>query len=109
MIDDTELNSFSGKSPLNEVARCGMFTNAQGDVLIIHDKPVDSQIQWIEYDPVQKKLSLILENGLPQDLGLKFDEKTSGNLLNSRDVQISNIIDGKIQNTQTVGIVIQNY
>ena len=108
-MNNTELESFFPHKPLKETMKCGMFTNDKGEVLIIHDQQLISEIQWIEYDPKEQNLSLILENGCIQNMSIELDEKTCSNLSNGIDVKIAYINDRKIQDVLTVSIVVQDY
>lgn len=89
--------------------KCGMFTNADGQVLLVHDKPVSSDIQWVEYNTDEKKFTLIHEDGSTQDLGIDLNEKSCANLLSGMEVRLAYISNHKIQDVQTVSIVIQDY
>ena len=82
--------------------RCGMFTNAKGEVLIVHDQEIASPIQWIEYDEADDSFSLIHENGHIQPLGLKLDHKMKENLLHGSEVTLARLVDKKIKSSQTV-------
>ena len=82
--------------------RCGMFTNAKGEILIVHDKEIASPIQWIEYYEADDIFSLIHENGHIQPLGLKLDHKMKENLLHGSKVTLAHLVDNKIKFSQTV-------
>lgn len=108
-MDDTDLHSFGAHDPLNKIMKCGMFTNDQGDILIIHDQPIAQTVDWVEYRPSDQTFSLICENGSVQDLGIELDKKTKNNLSTGRGVKLAYIDGGTIQSVQTVHIIIQDY
>lgn len=89
--------------------RCGLFTNAKGEILIIHDQEIGSPVQWIEYHKKDNQMFLIHENGVSQDLGILIDPKMQGNLLHGMNVVLSYLKDKKIVSSQKVSLLIQDY
>jgi hypothetical protein len=94
---------------LNEEMRCGMFTNKEGQILIVHDKDLTSPIQWAEYDRADNKLSLIHEDGTVQELGLEIDTKMQRNLLQGKEVKITKKENKKIRSSMKAPIIIKDY
>lgn len=94
---------------LNAEMRCGILSNAKGEILIIHDKPIRSDIQWVEYNPDEKTFFLIHMDGTSQDLGLEFDQKMIENLKHGTEVALAQIADGKMQSSQKTTLIIQDY
>jgi hypothetical protein len=102
-------NGLAGFPALNTEMRCGIVTNGKGDILIVHDKEMRSDIQWIEYDEDTETLFLIHEDGLPQDLGIKLTPKLKSNLSHGVDVVLAQIRDKQIVHSQLVSILLQKY
>jgi hypothetical protein len=94
---------------LNEEMRCGMFTNKEGQLLIVHDKEIISPVQWAEFDTADNKLSLIHEDGSVQELGLEIDKKMQGNLLKGKELTLAKIENKKICSSMKAPIVIKDY
>jgi hypothetical protein len=94
---------------LNSEMRCGLFTNKEGSLLIVHDKKIRSPVEWVEYDHCDESLSLIHNDGSIQELGLKIDKKTHGNLLHGKEVTIARIEKKEIKSSIKVPIVNKEY
>lgn len=94
---------------LNQEMRCGIFTNPQGEILIIHDLALQSEIQWVEYDPNEQTFSIIHEDGRVQELGIPFNQKIKDNLSHGQEVTLAHMIDKKIQSSQKVIFVIREH
>lgn len=102
-----------GKNPyiLNELSsamRCAVFTNPHGGILIVHDRAIKGDIDYIEYDPEQKTFSLIFADGKMQPLGIEFNSTIKNNLLNGQQVVLSFLDNGEIQSSQTVAFLIRD-
>lgn len=103
LSDNPVLKSFS------EEMRCGIFTNAAGDVMIVHDKETKAPVDWLEYNAIDNKISLIYENGTMQDLGIEISSQMQANLSNGIEVTLTHLADEQVQSVQTVSLVIQEY
>ena len=94
--------------PLNQKMSCGVFSNAKGNILIIHNQDLHSPVEWIEFHVHENTFSLILENGRIQDLGLRIDDKMRNNILRSQEVALAKIENNEIHDTQKVTFIVQN-
>ena len=108
MADQDNIDSFILES-LNTQMRCGILSNAHGDVVILYDKEIKSDVQWIEYNTSEFSFSLVYEDGSLQDLGLKFDNKMQNNIQQAKEVTLIHIIDGKKHKEQKINLIIQTY
>ncbi|NCT41052.1 MAG: hypothetical protein GW778_05275 [Alphaproteobacteria bacterium] len=102
-------DGFVENIPLNNEMRCSIVSNSTGDILILHDQKLRSDIQWIDFDVDAKTLSLIHEDGSPQDLGIVLDAKMVSNLSNGLEVSLVRMDNDKAVSRQRVIIVIQEY
>ena len=57
ILDIPVLESLSAKM------RCGIFTNKQGEILIVHDQKLSGIVDYIEYEIADNKFYLIYEDG----------------------------------------------
>jgi len=92
---------------LGDTMRCGLFTNEQGDILLVHYEELAGVVDYIQYDPSKLKFSLIFENGQMQELGLTMQDRIDANLRNGADVTIARMKDKKIIATQKVVFLIE--
>lgn len=92
---------------LSSKMRCGIFTNAQGEILIIHDRKITSTVDYIEYDPQEKSFSLIYDDGKMQELGVEFNEKIKDNLLHGSEVTLARMKNKKIISSQKILFLIR--
>ena len=87
---------------LNTQMRCGIFTNAGGEILIIHDQKIEGVIDYIQYDLREPSFSLIFDDGKIQNLGIDFDEIIKSNLLHGSEVTLAYMDAKTIQSSQKV-------
>ena len=95
--------------PLNQEMRCSIISNANGDIVILHEQPLTSEIQWVQFDVKNLCLSLIHEDGSQQKLGIEIKEKMAKNLENGTEVQLVLLQDKEFKNVYKTTIVIQDY
>ena len=108
-MTDKNVSDFPIAEPLNTAMRCGIFTNANGEILIIHDQEINKPVQWVEYHKKDNQMLIIHEDGQSQDLGLKIDKKMQDNLLHGMEVNFSYLKDKEVKSVQKVVLVIQDY
>lgn len=106
---DSEEKFCEAVPDLNSAMRCGILSNENGEILIIHDQPIRSRIQWIEYNPHEESFSLVHQDGAIQDLGLKFDAKMKENLKHGVEVILAHVVSGEFKRTYKTTLVIQSY
>ena len=68
-----------------------------------------TDIQWIEFDTKSLKLSLVHDDGIPQDLGIVIEPRMAANIKKGIKVQLALIQDEKITEIKDTTIVIQDY
>lgn len=108
MPDKDTLNN-PVNEPLNTEMRCGILTNAKGEILILHDQDISAAVQWVEFDSENDKVYLVLENGRLQSLGFHIDAKMKSNLMQGLEVTLVKLADKKIQSSQNATIIIKDY
>lgn len=84
------------QGPLSQEMRCGIFSNSQGKVMIIHDKKLKNDLDYIEYDEHEKKISLIYMDGSLQDLGIDIPPDMLKDMSAGQEVDLLHLINGKI-------------
>lgn len=94
---------------LNQQMRCSIISNANGDIVILHDQPLESEVQWIDFDVVNKSLSIVYEDGSSQFLGIQISDKMVGNLKNGTEVQLALLEGEQFTSVYKTTIVIQEY
>ncbi len=102
-MNDTSINT------LSEIMRCGVFTNAQGKVFVVHDSDIPSPVDWVEYDEYEKKVSIVTEDGVMQDLGIEINDQTHNNIIGSEEITIAKLNDGEFSAVQTVSLIVKDY
>lgn len=95
---ETRLSDFSGSvlSPLTEDMAVDLVVNEEGQVWILHDKPLSGLLKWVEYDAGSAVLNLVFQDGVMQDIGLKVNEKTDECLKKGRNVFVGYMKDGQM-------------
>lgn len=96
-------------APLENEMKCGIITDAQGRVAIVHEEHLDGVVEWVEYDTMQNSVSIVREDGGIQDLGIKLDAVTRQNLPHGTEVHLILAKDGKALSMKTVIFLIKDY
>lgn len=107
MVDETLPENMLQK--LSDQTRCCTFSNPNGDVLILHEGELQSEIQWIEYDVSTNDFNLIHEEGSIQNLGTDINSQMTENLLKCEQVILICVIDQKPVSEQIVPMVVKRY
>lgn len=87
--------------------RYGLLSNAQGEIVLLHDRPFPKDIDWAEYDETGGCLSLINVDGGIQKLALSFDEKMKLNLSKAKQLSLTYMAHRKIQSACKIALVIK--
>lgn len=94
---------------LSDKMRCGIFTNASGDVMIVHDRPLISDVNWVEFDDGDNSVSIIYEHGEIQPLGISFDKKMVENLKKAGCIELMYFSAGQVIGKISVSFIVKNY
>lgn len=86
---------------------CGLFTNAKGEILLVHYNNLPDEIDYMQYDPAYLTFSLIYENGQMQKLGLTMEDRINSNLVNGTEVTLARMKDKKFVSAQKVIFLIE--
>lgn len=90
------------KENLSEKMRCAILTNSTGNIMVIHDQPLHSTVQWLELDTINNKLFLVYEDGDMQDFGYPIEADVLKNIKAGQSVELAYFTEGKIESkTQT--------
>lgn len=92
---------------LSITMRCGLFTNAKGEILLVHYEDLPGDIDYMQYDPASLSFYLIYENGQMQKLGLTMQDRIDSNLVNGTEVTLARIEDKKIVSAQKIIFLIE--
>jgi hypothetical protein len=101
-----------GRAPLKslqEETRCGILSNAKGEIMILHEGKLTSALQWIEFDESLDDLCLVHEDGHIQKLGLTLDKNMRSNLARGTEVQLVEVLENNIQNSYKLSLIIKDY
>ena len=97
------------ETSLMDTMRSCAFTNAEGQVVIVHDQPLYQTVSWVEFNADEDLFYIVFEDGMMQNLGFDIDQKMKSNMLSSTEVQLSLLQNKKFIQTDTVPIVINTY
>ncbi|NCC61793.1 MAG: hypothetical protein EOM12_12835 [Verrucomicrobiae bacterium] len=108
-MDEENATRFSIVEPLGTTMRCGILSNEQGEILIIHDQKIAVTVQWVEFNKNNNKLYLIHDDGTSQDLGIALDSQMKKNLARGVEVTFALLQDKTIVSRHKVSLVVQDY
>ncbi len=94
---------------LNTQMRCGIFSNAGGDILIVHDQEINNELDYVEYDLSDDSFHLIFTDGRMQSLGIEFDPRMKSNLQQGKEVTLSHLKDKQIIASRKTAFIVRNF
>lgn len=68
------------------------------NVYIIHDKPFQKTLSWIEYDSEEHKLDFIMEDGDLRDFGIPVNPSFQPHLINTETIAVAEVDNGVLKN-----------
>lgn len=83
--------------------------NAEGKVLVLHEKPFPDYLEWIEFDAKTGLMTFITAGGKLQELGLAIYEPMTKYVLKAKDVCVICVRSGEIRDMGLVPLTIHNY
>ncbi len=87
--------------------RAELVTGDGGEVWILHDKPLPGILLWVEYDTVDSGITLCMEDGKIQKLGIRVNELMRKCLLKAKKAYTI-MTDGKtVKDMYLVPIVVR--
>lgn len=95
--------------PLAAEMRCGVFSNAGGQILIVHDQEIGGAVQWLEFDQPSGQIFMVFDDGEIRDLGIRLDNKMRANLAKGTTVNLAQIIDREVRSVCAVALVVRAY
>lgn len=95
--------------PLNTETRCCILSDPHGKIIIVHDKEIRSELQWVEYDRQEHTLNLIHEEGQIQDLGIRLNEAMRKNISHGSEITLVKLESGKLHEERKLVLVIKDY
>lgn len=92
--------------PLESQMRCCMFSNAKGDIMIVHEDPLDGGIEWVEFHVKTGAMNLVHEGGRIQPLGVALDDDATKNLSNGQQVTLVHFDANKVLTSHQTKVMI---
>ncbi len=108
----TDFENFDGGGVVRSLSsemRCFILSDPKGTIVIVHDKDIRSELQWVEYDAQDHSLSLIHEEGQVQDLGIKLNETMRANILHGMDIKLVKLENKVLYPEQSTILIIKDY
>jgi len=93
---------------LASTMRCGLFTNAKNEILLIYYGDLLETVDYIQYNPASQTFSIIYENGQIQILGLTMQDRINANLINGTEVTMARMQNEKLVSSQRVIFLIES-
>lgn len=92
---------------LKKSMKCGIFTNKEEQILLVHREEIIEPVIWVEYDKNNNTLTLVYEDGGTQDLGLDINKGMKDHLAQGKNVTLALLIDKEIVSRQETALVIK--
>jgi hypothetical protein len=74
--------------PLASYMKVDLAANSRGSIWILHDKPLPDLLGWADYDAASGVITLAMETGKTQPLGVAVPEAMAGPLQDSVQVSV---------------------
>ena len=82
--------------PLAGYMKVDLMVNSRGSVWILHEKPLSDIVRWAEYDFGAGTITLAMQTGKIQPLGVKVPKTMAGPLRDATHVSVMLMQDLKI-------------
>ena len=84
-----------------------LVVNEKGEIWILHDKQLPGILLWVEFDTIDDSITLCMEDGKIQKLGITVNRQMKKSVMKARKVYTM-LTDGKtIQDMYLVPIVVR--
>ncbi|NCC21491.1 MAG: hypothetical protein EOM26_03405 [Alphaproteobacteria bacterium] len=112
VIEDEELLEARKNLPvfpdLNDKMKVDLAVNSKGEVWVLHTRPFPGILLWAEYDADTEAVTLCMEDGKIQELGIKVNQQVGKFLLRAKRV-FTILTDGKkIEDMYLVPLLVRN-
>ncbi|MFP4098086.1 MAG: hypothetical protein ACLFP8_06795 [Alphaproteobacteria bacterium] len=94
---------------LSDQMRCGILSNSSGQIAIIYDQTLEEPFEWAEYETSTGTLYLVHQDGTMQNLGLDIDGKMKENIAHGSQVNLLQIVEGKVVAHFETTLIIRDY
>lgn len=94
---------------LGSQMRCGIFTNASGEILVVHDHALPAAVDYIEYDSDSDQCCLVYNDGRMQNLGVSLNQKVRNHIQHGSEVTLAYLENKKIKSTVKVVFLIRSF
>jgi VCBS repeat-containing protein len=110
-IEDDDEPEEEKDLPVHKDLRKGMLAelvvNEKGEVWILHDKQLPGILLWVEFDTIDDSITLCMEDGKIQKLGITVNRQMRKSVMKARKVYTM-LTDGKaIKDMYLVPIVVR--
>lgn len=106
---DESLEGYNALQPLSAQMKCGLLATPKGDILILHEKRLPYDLEWVECSVDNKMVYLIDELGNMHDLGVEINDSMIKNLSSGIEITLMQLNEDEIVKVQKVSLIIQNY
>lgn len=79
-----------------------LIVNDRAEAMVLHDKPFDKELSWLEYDLDTSRLEFIMEDGDVRDFGLPVDPQLAKYMQNAHQVLMV-LVDEKTKEHEEEG------
>ena len=93
-------------STLNDDMQCGILSNAQGDLMIIHSAELPASIDYVQYDEVTREFFMVDEEGGVKPMGLTLSDKSKNNIKLGTQIALLHLENEEIKAVRSVPILI---
>jgi hypothetical protein len=80
---------------LTSVMKAELVVNEEGNIWILHDKPLSGVLHWIEFDETFRNIVLVMKDGRIQDMGIDVNDDVAAFMEPGKQV-FTILTDGKI-------------
>ena len=107
-LGEDEENSRPVYAPALSHMEVDIVVNKNSDVWILHDRPFEESIAWIEFDADDDTLTFVSYRGAVKNLGVKIQAPVRKYLYNSKRVFLIQTVGGKIIDFFNVALVVRD-
>ncbi|MCB9988207.1 MAG: hypothetical protein H6868_02605 [Rhodospirillales bacterium] len=94
--------------PLVTQMHFDLVVNEQGQAWVLHDKPLPSVLQWVEYDRQESTLTLILQGGKLQNIGMNVEKHIDEYLKDIEQICVAHMKAGTMADFGLVPLLVRD-
>lgn len=88
---------------------CGVLTNEEGDIVLVHEHKITEEVDWVEYDKKEDQFIIVYKNSIPKLFPYEITPFIQSNILKGEKVIIGFLENEKVFSTHEVPLILREF